>query len=321
MKKLAFVLRIAPNGIDKVPEALERNQIIIGWAYAEGLLDEKLSWEKFREIIQKQYYYDEPTLRRAGSAAGNMWRFIREMKEHDYVIVPHINGFYVAEITGPAIYDKSKIEEDTTYRRPVKWLNDKKIIPRDVARSALISRMKNQGTCVYATDLISEIEECLIASKSTTRPSFQSDLQSRLVMETLREIRSGRIESYKFEQLIQSVLENLGADEVKIIPRNQDKGADLLATFIVAGAFKQVIAVQAKHWQPEPPVGKEVVDQLIKGIEAESADLGMVITSGNISPDASLAAEQYYEEKGIRIELIDGEQFSKLIVEHGIKKK
>ncbi|MEK7768321.1 MAG: restriction endonuclease, partial [Pseudomonadota bacterium] len=94
--------------------------------------------------------------------------------------------------------------------------------------------------------------------------------------------------------------------------------ADVLATFRVAGAFRQVVAVQAKHWQPNPPVGKEVVEQLIKGIEAESANLGMVITSGSISDEAVQAAENYFEEKGIKIELVDGEQFAKLIVEHGI---
>jgi restriction endonuclease Mrr len=86
----------------------------------------------------------------------------------------------------------------------------------------------------------------------------------------------------------------------------------------VAGAFQQIVAVQAKHWQPEPPVGRDVVEQLIRGIEAESAHLGMVITSGSISEDASQAAEQYFVDKGIRIELVDGFQFAKLIVEHGI---
>lgn len=33
----AFVLRITPSEIDRVPEALESNQIIIGWANTEGL--------------------------------------------------------------------------------------------------------------------------------------------------------------------------------------------------------------------------------------------------------------------------------------------
>jgi hypothetical protein len=32
-----------------------------------------------------------------------------------------------------------------------------------------------------------------------------------------------------------------------------------------------MIAIQAKHWQPKPPVGRDVVEQLIRGIEAESA--------------------------------------------------
>ena len=44
-----------------------------------------------------------------------------------------------------------------------------------------------------------------------------------------------------------------------------------------------------------------------------------MITSGTIGEDASRAAEQYYEEKGLRIELVDGDQFAKLIVEHGIR--
>ena len=40
----AFILRITPSGNDRVPVALEDNQIIIGWAYAEGLLDPTLDW-------------------------------------------------------------------------------------------------------------------------------------------------------------------------------------------------------------------------------------------------------------------------------------
>ena len=45
----------------------------------------------------------------------------------------------------------------------------------------------------------------------------------------------------------------------------------------------------------------------------------MVVTSGSISDAAVQAAEQYFEDKGVRIELVDGEQFAKLMVEHGIR--
>jgi len=62
----AFVLRITPSEIDRVPEALESNQIIIGWANAEGLLDKKLDWAAFRELIRNAYYRNDQTLHRAG---------------------------------------------------------------------------------------------------------------------------------------------------------------------------------------------------------------------------------------------------------------
>jgi predicted Mrr-cat superfamily restriction endonuclease len=315
----AFVLRIAPGGQDKLPEALSTDQVIIGWARAEGLLDPTLTWEKFRDIVRAAYYSDEPSLRRAGAAGGHMWRFIRNMKPGDLVVVPYAAEFFVAEIAGPATYDQTKIEADSAYRRSVRWLNGKKPISRQLARAALLSRMKIQGASASATDLLDEIKECLTLAARGEVPTFQIDLQSRLVREVLDELRGGRIESFGFERLIQTVLLGLGAEEVRIVPRIEDKGADLVATFRVAGAFQQSIAVQAKHWQPEPPVGRDVVEQLIRGIEAESANLGLVVTSGSISDEAFQAAEQYFEDKGIRIELVDGEQFAKLIVEHGIR--
>ena len=318
MNQQAFVLRINPSGVDKVPEGLRKHQIIIGWAGAGGLLDGNLTWEQFREIIRTTYYSEEETLRRAGNAAGQMWRFIREMNKADLVIVPYGPEFYVAEVDGPATYDSNLIDDDTAYRRPVKWLNGKKPIRRDLAKTDLISRMKAYGTCSYATDLLEEIKECLKIAASGKSHTFQGDLQSGLIRETLKELRHGRMDPFSFERLIKVVLMGLGAKEATIVPRKLDKGADLLATFLVAGAFSLKIAVQAKHWQPDPPVGREVVEQLIGGIEAESANLGMVITAGTISDQAVDAAKKYYDDKGIEIKLVDGEQFAKLIIEHGI---
>ncbi len=168
MNQKAFVLRIAPSEMDRVPEALEDNQIIIGWADADGLLDPRLTKKNFTEIIQTQHkeYASETNFRRAGIAAGHMWRFIREMNAGDLVVVPHwseLRGaeFYVAEIEGPAIYIEHKVAEDTAYRRPVKWLNNKRPIPRHTAKLALFSLMKRRGTCTDATDLMPEINDAL----------------------------------------------------------------------------------------------------------------------------------------------------------------
>ena len=314
----AFVLRISPSEVDRVQEAVNADQIIIGWADAAALLVPTLEWDAFREIIRSRYYPDQPNLRKAGNAAGHMWRFIRDMKPGDLVVVPHWSEFYVSEVVGPPTHDPSKVGDDTAFRRIVTWLNNKRPIPRALARAALQSRMKTQGTCASATDLLTEIEECLDLATREKLPTFDTDLRDRLVREALAEIRSGRLNDFGFENLLKRLFESLGAKEVRIIPRAQDKGADLLATFRLASAFSLVVAVQAKHYQPEPPVGPEVVEQLMRGIEAESADFGMVVTSGAISDGATKRAEQCYEEKGVRIQLVDGIQLATLIVEHGL---
>ena len=199
------------------------------------------------------------------------------------------------------------------------WLNGKARIPRRNARVALQSRMKVQNTCADATDLLDEILALLDASAKGETPTFDKDLRNRLIEETLKEIRSGRINDYGFEGLLANLLKSLGASEVRIIARSIDKGADIVATFLAANTFEFKLAVQAKHWQPTPPVGKEVIDQLLRGMEAEDADLGWVATSGTFSEEAESYATQLREQEGRRIELVDEEFLASLIVETGLK--
>ena len=317
----AYVLRISPNGVDRFPEALENDQLIIGWSEAYGLLEPELTWTQFRRIIYQTCHSGDSDMRGAGRSSGHMWRFIRDMKTDDLIVVPYGSEFYVAKVCGPAFHDKSKVDDDSAYRRQVEWLNKKQGIPRSMAKSALISRMKTRGTCANAGDLVEEIQECVDRVEAGERPSFDQDLQLRLVEEALDELRSGRMESYGFERLIRTMLIGFGAVNTRIVPRSEDKGIDIVATFRIAGTIRVVIGIQAKHYQPEPPVGANVIGELIHGIEEGGEDVthGMVVTSGTFGDKAIEKAELYMEEKGIPIELIDGDQFAKLIVEHGLE--
>ena len=151
-----------------MPEALETNHLIIGWARAKGLLDPGLDRVSFRKIIHDEYHPDAATFHGAGRDAGKMWRFIRQMKKGDLVVVPAGPEFYVGEVAcDEAFYDETKTEEDSAYRRTVKWLNNGQSIPRVVAGwSVLAARMKERGTCVRDDNLVDEIEACLNAVRS-----------------------------------------------------------------------------------------------------------------------------------------------------------
>ncbi len=131
------MLRIKPSGVDRVSEALQAEEIIIGWSDAEGLLDPDLGWKQFRQIIHDAYHQTEQSYNRSGGAAGHMWRFIRSMNSGDWVVVPYGNEFFVAEVQGHPRYDPEKKNEDTAYRRSVSWLSGGESIPRRYARAAL----------------------------------------------------------------------------------------------------------------------------------------------------------------------------------------
>ena len=134
---------------------------MIGWSKAEGLLDEKLSREDFREIIHKEYFPQEKNRRRSGQVAGDLWRFIRVMGPNNYVLIPTKDGFYIGKITGPATYDEMKIFSDTAYRRKIEWLNDKKPVSKDLATEDLQKKLKTILSIIDASVLYQEIEFAL----------------------------------------------------------------------------------------------------------------------------------------------------------------
>ena len=207
-----------------------------------------------------------------------MWTFIHDMKEDDLVVVPHGPKFYVGKITGPAFWDKSKVDEDTAYRRPVEWQNGKNAIPRDVAKSALISCMRTWRTTADAN--VSEIEDCLKRAESGETPSFGAELRDRLWEATLDEIQNGFMGNFGFERLIKSLLSSLGAvPEPEIVARSKDRGIDIYATFVVAGVFPCVVGVQAKHFQSKPPVEVAVIHQLIRGIEEGGKPVNLCLSA------------------------------------------
>src|SRR5688572_6652204 len=167
----AFVLRIAHVDADGVGEALRSDEVFTGWSRARGLLDPRHDWRSFREIVHTEYHSGQQDYAQSGRAAGSLWRFIREMDIGDLVVVPSGNAFHVAKVTGPARHDEGKVADDAAHRRPVKWLNDGKPIPRRFARAALQSRMKVRQTCADATDLVAEIEDVLLFGTGTEPPT------------------------------------------------------------------------------------------------------------------------------------------------------
>lgn len=152
--KRAFIVRI--SGSEE--KMLQLNEIMIGWSKAEGLIDKAKTKAQMRDIIQKIYFPMEKSKRRAGQVAGDLWRFIMEMKIGHYVIVATSTGFYIGKVAGPAYYDEMKIFNDTAYRRKVEWLNNKKPVPFEKMTPELQKKLKIIQSVIDATPYYQEIE-------------------------------------------------------------------------------------------------------------------------------------------------------------------
>lgn len=157
----AFVLRMTRGDESLVTQALREDQINIGWAKATGLLDARK--EEVKEIITRAYPDDyPPTSREVAMAAGTVWRFIREMGEGDLVVVPDkCRQLYFAEVLGPAMYDESKVDNDSAYRRNVRWLNDRNPIKHASAPDGLRKKLESPQTCISVSDVLPEIKACI----------------------------------------------------------------------------------------------------------------------------------------------------------------
>jgi predicted Mrr-cat superfamily restriction endonuclease len=314
----AFILRLNPSENNHLSNALEKDEIMIGWSKAEGLLDLKLPWEEFRDKVKAGCYEEGDTSRSVGRGAGQIWCFLREMRPEDYVLVPSTGSFYVARVAseGPT-YNAEYLDRDSAYRRKVVWLNEKKPIPRTYARAALVARMRSYGACTRASDLVSEIEEALSRTANGEAPEFFRELRSKWVKQTAEELLAGYMDSDRFEFFIRDLMMACGAKDARVVPRILDKGVDVLATFLVAGTFELRIAVQAKFWKKQlGALGSNVVEQLIEGIEAEEADLGIVITTGEVAPGAKEKARKHHEQGGVRIEFMDLQSLAAMVVEY-----
>jgi hypothetical protein len=147
-----FILRLAPLGQDLTQEALEKDEIFVGWKEVKGLL-EKDTFDDFRKLVKDTYKIENN--HSVANFATSLWGFLKEMKTGDYVVVPSGDQFYVAEVVGDPYYDES--HPVAAHRRPVRWLNDKKPIPRELASDALRSRMRTPGTLLHTSKLVADI--------------------------------------------------------------------------------------------------------------------------------------------------------------------
>ena len=166
-----FSFRLRPSERDKVRELLSANQIAIGWSRAEGLLDDRLTYDAFKNVLDHDY----PDLRaegRLGKDTNHLWRFIRKMEIGDIVVVPHSQDIYFVRVSSVPFYAPGKVGDDTAIRREVVPLMN----GSPLARAALPDRLQDFLKFRMTSRDLSPVRDVVLKligehSRSTSTPS------------------------------------------------------------------------------------------------------------------------------------------------------
>lgn len=153
----AYVLRMKIDDEDRVPGAIQGGQALMGWPTDADLLDPALSKAEIATVVHHEYYEDEPSRRKAASAARNLWRFLREMQIGDWIIVPwRSKYFYVGQVMSAAAV--SQPPNDDCFSRGVTWLNPESALRRD-DYPHLGRLMGNRTACYPIGSALLDIEQ------------------------------------------------------------------------------------------------------------------------------------------------------------------
>lgn len=293
----------------------------------------KDDWNYFNEQFQEMWG-------KVPRTRHNLWRFLH-FKKGDIVIVPSWGTFFVCEVIDdrPLLIGEAHSVDLKTWRNKEVSTNGThltsekgevydlgfarkvKVIHRNISRekyadAKLTSRMKIRQTNSEINDLKKSIKKSIsnyIEKKPIHFHSIIVDKTANIILETIK----NELNPDKFEKLVKSYFKTIGANEVSIPAKNErDKegDADIVAVF---ENIKLIIYIQAKFQKGE--INEWGTNQILDyKTNKESLDDGYnkiawVITSAvTFNPEAEkIAAEN-------EIQLIDGLEFSKMLLNSGI---
>lgn len=244
-------------------------------------------------------------------SAGQIFRFIHEMKVGDIVIFPskYDRMINIGEISGSYQYDPG-LSEEYPHRRSVTW--HRHINRDEFSQSALYEI----GSALTLFRVTSHAEEFLSALSGEVSPAGDPDdaPATTVIAEQLEENTEDFVikrlkqaqSAYEFEHFVAHLLECMGY-HARVTKASGDGGVDVIAHRDELGFEAPLIKVQCK--QTLGSSGRPDVQKLFGAIERE--EKGLFVTLGTFSPDA-----RTFEQTKSNLRLIDGRALVELIYSH-----
>lgn len=278
--------------------------IALGWGKIGDLKKIPANRENFKNEVQKAYPEDKP-----GSipvSAGQLFRFLYEMKVGDYVVFPSRKDrqINIGKVMGEYIFQPN-INREYPNMRSVVWLKN---LPRtyfsqgalyEIGSAMSFFQVKN-----FADEFLSALEGIIIEPVDKTINYVAEDIEQQSRDFVLKQLAIN-LKGIPLEEFVRQLLEVMGYQAH--LSRMNEPSVDIIAHKDELGFEPPIIKVQVKS--QDGKISDKDVSALYGKIGA--GEFGLMVTLGEYTPPALTFANS---KSNLR--LIDGDDLVDLIFEH-----
>jgi restriction system protein len=287
------------------PLFLNENVIALGWEEF-GSFHSLETREEFKERYAE--IYPGKSTQSIATSAGQLFRFVHEMKIGDLVVFPARGDrqVHIGEVRGAYEYHP-EVNANHPNQREVKWLVH---LPRTRFSQAALYEMGSAMSLFQIKNYSDEILAVIEGKAPTeifiddTVALVSSDIEEQTRDFVLKQLERN-LKGLPLEEFIQHLLETMGY-RARVSDPNEPS-VDILAHKDELGFEPPIIKVQVKSTSGK--IGDRDVSALYGKVDAE--EFGLLITLGEFTPPATRFANS---KSNLR--LIDGAELVDLIFEH-----
>jgi len=288
------------------PLFLEENVIALGWPALGNLSESKGTRDDFKQYY-KQHFPDK-SVQHIALNAGQLYRFVYEMKVGDLVVFPGrlSREVHIGEVTGEYMH-RPNVHSHYANQRKVKWFAQ---IPRtrfsqgalyEMGSAMSIFQIKNNADEIIAMMEGKPPEEVNVDESIAL---VASDIEEQTKDFVLKQLERN-LKGLPLEEFVQHLLETMGY-RARLSDPNEPS-VDLVAHKDELGFEPPIIKVQVKS-SPGKVADKDV-SALIGKLDRD--EFGLLITLGDFTPPAKSNA---INKSNLR--LVNGDELVSMIFEH-----
>jgi len=286
----------------------KRNVVAVGWREIGDLSSIAASREAFKARVAEVYANEKPGA--IPNYAGQLYRFVHEMRVGDLVVYPSKvdRQVHIGRVEGAYRYD-AKLEPSFPQHRAVTWLQS---IPRTRFSQGALYEIGSALSFFQIRNYAEEFRAALEREPQTPPPVEDETvaLVAEDIEQTTRDFVIKRLaqelKGHPFADFVAHLLGAMGY-RTRVSAEGPDSGVDIIAHKDELGFEPPIIKVQVKS--TEGSVGDPVVSALYGKVE--SNEFGLLVTLGSITPPA-----RRFERSKSNLRLIDGEELVDLILQH-----